>query len=43
MDYLNRRRDDLEGLVTHRLPLDRIEEGFAAIKSGVGLKVVIEP
>jgi L-iditol 2-dehydrogenase len=43
MDYLNRRRAELEGLVTHRLPLDRIEEGFGAIRSGAGLKIVIEP
>jgi L-iditol 2-dehydrogenase len=43
MEYLNRRRADLEGLVTHRLPLDRIAEGFGAIRSGAGLKVVIEP
>jgi L-iditol 2-dehydrogenase len=43
MDYLNRRRADLEGLVTHRLPLDQIDEGFGAIRSGGGLKVVIEP
>jgi L-iditol 2-dehydrogenase len=43
MDYLNRRRGDLEGIVTHRLALDRIDEGFAAIRNGSGLKVVIEP
>jgi L-iditol 2-dehydrogenase len=43
MGYLDRRREDLAPIVTHRLPLDRIEDGFAAIKAGTGLKVVIEP
>jgi L-iditol 2-dehydrogenase len=43
MDYLNRRRADLEGIVTHRLGLDRIDEGFDAIRTGRGLKIVIEP
>ncbi len=43
MDYLARRRDDLAPIVTHRLPLERIAEGFATIRAGTGLKVVIEP
>jgi L-iditol 2-dehydrogenase len=43
MEYLARRRDDLAPIVTHRFGLDRIEEGFATIRSGTGLKVVIEP
>jgi L-iditol 2-dehydrogenase len=43
MDYLTRRRDDLARIVTHRLPLERITDGFAAIRTGAGLKVVIEP
>jgi L-iditol 2-dehydrogenase len=43
MEYLNRRRDDLAAVVTDRFPLDRIAEGFGAIRSGTGLKVVIEP
>jgi L-iditol 2-dehydrogenase len=43
MGYLARRREDLEPIVTHRLGLDRIGDGFAAIRSGSGLKVVIEP
>ncbi len=43
MGYLARRRDQLAGVVTHRLPLERIGEGFEAIRSGAGLKVVIEP
>jgi L-iditol 2-dehydrogenase len=43
MDYLNLRRTDLEGIVTHRLKLDRIEEGFRAIRDGSALKVVIKP
>jgi L-iditol 2-dehydrogenase len=43
MQYLARRRDDLAPIVTHRLPLDRVGEGFSTIRSGTGLKVVIQP
>jgi L-iditol 2-dehydrogenase len=43
MDYLERRRDDLAPIVTHRLGLEHTGEGFEAIRSGSGLKVVIEP
>jgi L-iditol 2-dehydrogenase len=43
MDYLARRREDLAPIVTHRFPLERIAEGFATIRAGTGLKVVIEP
>jgi L-iditol 2-dehydrogenase len=43
MDYLVRRRDDLAAVVTHRFPLDRIEEAFETIRSGAGLKMVILP
>jgi L-iditol 2-dehydrogenase len=43
MDYLNRRRDDLAGVVTHRFPLERIDEAFETIRSGAGLKMVILP
>jgi L-iditol 2-dehydrogenase len=43
MDYLNRRRDDLAAVVTHRFPLDRIAEAFETIRAGTGLKMVIQP
>ena len=43
MDYLNRRREDLEGVVTHRFPLEQIGEAFETIRSGAGLKMVIIP
>ncbi|MGA8247622.1 MAG: alcohol dehydrogenase catalytic domain-containing protein [Nocardioides sp.] len=43
MDYLDRRRDDLAAVVTHRFPLDQIAQGFETIRSGAGLKVVIQP
>jgi len=43
MDYLNRRRDELAAVVTHRFPLDRIGEAFQTIRSGAGLKMVILP
>ena len=43
MDYRNRRRDDLAGVVTHRFPLDRIGDAFETIRSGTGLKMVILP
>jgi L-iditol 2-dehydrogenase len=43
MDYLNRRRDDLAAVVTHRFPLEAIGEAFQTIRSGAGLKMVIVP
>jgi L-iditol 2-dehydrogenase len=43
MDYLDRRRDDLGRVVTHRFPLDGIAEAFETIRSGAGLKMVIQP
>jgi L-iditol 2-dehydrogenase len=43
MDYLNRRRGELAAVVTHRFPLDRIAEAFQTIRSGAGLKMVIQP
>ena len=43
MDYLNRRRDDLAPVVTHRFGLDRIAEAFETIRSGTGLKTVVIP
>jgi L-iditol 2-dehydrogenase len=43
MGYLDRRRDDLEGVVTHRFPLDEIAMAFETIRSGTGLKMVIQP
>jgi Zn-dependent alcohol dehydrogenase len=43
MGYLNRRRDELAAVVTHRFPLDRIAEAFQTIRSGAGLKMVILP
>jgi L-iditol 2-dehydrogenase len=41
--WLERQRERAERIVTHSLPLDQIAEGFDAIKSGDGLKVVIRP
>ncbi len=43
MDYLARRQDELARVVTHRFPLERIEEAFDTIRSGTGLKMVIVP
>ena len=43
MDYLNRRREELGRIVTHRYPLDGIADAFATIRAGTGLKMVIEP
>jgi L-iditol 2-dehydrogenase len=43
MDYLDRRRDELAAVVTHRFPLDQIGEAFETIRSGAGLKMVILP
>ncbi len=41
MDYLERRRDELASVVTHRFPLEQIDQAFNTIRSGSGLKVVI--
>lgn len=41
MEYLERRRDALAAVVTHRFRLDQIGEAFNTIRSGSGLKVVI--
>src|SRR5256885_5181080 len=43
MGYLNRRREELGRIVTHRFPLERIAEGFDSIRSGSALKVVVVP
>lgn len=43
MDYLDRRQEDLARVVTHRFPLERIDEAFETIRSGAGLKMVILP
>ncbi|MGZ5302041.1 MAG: hypothetical protein ACXWEJ_09485, partial [Actinomycetota bacterium] len=43
MDYLDRRREDLQGVVTHRFPLEEIGQAFETIRSGAGLKMVIIP
>jgi L-iditol 2-dehydrogenase len=43
MDYLDRRQDDLGKVVTHRFPLEQIASAFETIRSGTGLKMVIEP
>jgi len=34
---------DLDGFVTHRFPLTRIDEAFAVAAARTGLKVVVEP
>jgi len=43
MGYLDRRKEDLAPVVTHRFPLERISEAFDTIRSGTGLKMVIVP
>ena len=42
MGYLDRRQEDLGRVVTHRFPLEGIAEAFETIRSGTGLKMVIE-
>ncbi|HEU5394756.1 MAG TPA: alcohol dehydrogenase catalytic domain-containing protein [Candidatus Methylomirabilis sp.] len=34
---------DLPALITHRLPLRAAEEGFAAMRGGSGIKVIVDP
>lgn len=43
LEWLERETERAERIVTDVLPLERIAEGFDAIKSGKGLKVVIRP
>jgi L-iditol 2-dehydrogenase len=43
LEWLGRNVERAQRIVTHVLPLERIDEGFAAIRSGEGLKVVIRP
>jgi L-iditol 2-dehydrogenase len=43
LDMLDRRREPLEKIVTSRRTLDQIAEGFAEIKAGTALKVVVVP
>jgi len=33
----------LPALITHRLPLRAAEEGFAAMRAGTGIKVIVDP
>jgi L-iditol 2-dehydrogenase len=43
LDLLAREAARAEQIVTHRFPLERIDEGFETIREGAGLKVVIRP
>jgi L-iditol 2-dehydrogenase len=43
MGYVERRREQLAAVVTHRFPLDRIGEAFDTIRTGAGLKMVVLP
>jgi len=44
LDLIATRRVAVEDMITHRLPLDRIQEGFGLVASaGESVKVVIEP
>jgi L-iditol 2-dehydrogenase len=43
LDLLAREAARAEQIVTHRLPLEKIAEGFETIRAGTGLKVVIRP
>ena len=42
LELIRRHRIDINGLITHRLPLDRIQEGFTlSTQAGESLKVVL--
>jgi L-iditol 2-dehydrogenase len=43
LELIASRRVDLSGMVTHRFPLDKIHDAFAAVKARLGLKVAVRP
>jgi S-(hydroxymethyl)glutathione dehydrogenase / alcohol dehydrogenase len=43
LDLYRRGRLPLDGLVSHRLTLDEIELGFDLLKTGQGLRAIVEP
>jgi L-iditol 2-dehydrogenase len=43
MAYLDRRREELAPVVTHRFPLEEVGGALETIRSGAGLKMVIVP
>ena len=42
LDLYRRGRLPLDRLISHRLPLDRVEDGFELMRSGAALRVVLE-
>jgi L-iditol 2-dehydrogenase len=43
LDLLASGRVKAKPLISHRLPLERIEEGFEVAESRAGMKVIVEP
>ncbi|XP_069834469.1 alcohol dehydrogenase 1-like [Dendropsophus ebraccatus] len=41
-DYLNK-KFDFDGLITHRLPLEKINEGFELLRKGESIRTVLSP
>ncbi len=43
LDLISRRKIDLKPLISHTYPLAKIEEAFATVANGAGIKVIIKP
>ncbi len=43
LDFISSERIDLGGLITHRFPLDEIEQAFDITRKQLGLKVLVLP
>jgi threonine dehydrogenase-like Zn-dependent dehydrogenase len=44
LDLIAARRVDVASMVTHRIGLDRIQEGFdLVVRAGDSLKVIVDP
>ena len=41
VDWMMERKIDIDPLITHRLPLDRINEGFSLMERGESIRSVV--
>jgi Zn-dependent alcohol dehydrogenase len=43
IEYIDSGKIRTDRIITHRLPLERFEEGFHLVSSGEGIKVILTP